>query len=108
VLTLPSSERIYVATEPVELRRGFDGLAAAARSVIRADPLARQRCVKTLLTCKSGHPPAAVLQTCSTIARQRCVKTLLTCKSGHPPAAVLQTCSTMYPSDQSMFSPARR
>jgi transposase len=39
VLTLPSSVRIYVAAEPVDLRRGFDGLAAAARSVIRQDPL---------------------------------------------------------------------
>lgn len=39
MLTLPSSVRIYVAAEPVDLRRGFDGLAAATRSVIRQDPL---------------------------------------------------------------------
>jgi transposase len=39
VLTLPSSVRIYVASEPVDLRRGFDGLAAITRGVIRADPL---------------------------------------------------------------------
>ena len=34
MLTLPASVRIYVAAEPVDLRRGFDGLAAAARSVM--------------------------------------------------------------------------
>ena len=40
MLTLPSSVRIYVAAESVDLRRGFDGLAAATRSLIGADPLA--------------------------------------------------------------------
>jgi transposase len=39
VLTLPASVRIYVAAEAVDLRRGFDGLAAATRSVIKQDPL---------------------------------------------------------------------
>lgn len=39
MLTLPSSVRIYVAAEPVDLRRGFDGLAATTRSVIGADPM---------------------------------------------------------------------
>ena len=39
MLTLPSSVRIYVAAEAVDLRRGFDGLAAATRGVIRQDPL---------------------------------------------------------------------
>jgi transposase len=39
VLTLPASVRIYVAAEAVDLRRGFDGLAAATRSLIRQDPL---------------------------------------------------------------------
>jgi transposase len=39
MLTLPSSVRIYVAAEAVDLRRGFDGLAAAARSVIGESPL---------------------------------------------------------------------
>lgn len=39
MLTLPSSVRIYVAAEPVDLRRGFDGLAAATRSLIREDPM---------------------------------------------------------------------
>ncbi len=39
MLMLPSSVRIFVAAEPVDLRRGFDGLAAATRSIIRQDPL---------------------------------------------------------------------
>ncbi len=38
MLTLPASVRIYIAAEPVDLRRGFDGLAAATRS-LRGDPL---------------------------------------------------------------------
>jgi transposase len=39
VLTLPPSVRIYVATEPVDCRKSFDGLAAATRSVLGQDPL---------------------------------------------------------------------
>jgi len=38
-MTLPSSIRIYVAAQAVDLRRGFDGLAAATRSRIRPGPL---------------------------------------------------------------------
>ena len=39
MLTLPASVRIFIAAEPVDLRRGFDGLAAATRSVISQDPM---------------------------------------------------------------------
>lgn len=39
MLTLPSSVRIYLATEPTDLRKGFDGLSGATRHVIRQDPL---------------------------------------------------------------------
>ena len=39
MLTLPASVRIDVAAEAVDLRRGFEGLAAATRSLIREDPL---------------------------------------------------------------------
>ncbi len=39
MLTLPASVRIYLATAPVDLRRGFDGLSAAVRNVIGEDPL---------------------------------------------------------------------
>lgn len=39
MLTLPSSVRIYVASEAVDLRRGFDGLGAATRSLMGRDPM---------------------------------------------------------------------
>jgi transposase len=64
VLTLPASVRIYVAAEAVDLRRGFDGLAAATRSVIREDPLSghlfvftnrRRNRVKVLLWDRTGY-----------------------------------------------------
>jgi len=64
VLTLPSSVRIYVAAEAVDLRRGFDGLAAATRSVIGADPLSghvfvflnrRRNRIKLLVWDRTGY-----------------------------------------------------
>lgn len=39
MLTLSPNVRIYVAAEPTDLRKGFDGLSAATRRVISADPL---------------------------------------------------------------------
>ena len=39
MLTLPSSVRIYVAAEPVDLRRGFDGLAATTRTLMLKNPM---------------------------------------------------------------------
>jgi transposase len=39
MLALPSSVRIYVASEATDLRRGFDGLSSPTRSVIGVDPL---------------------------------------------------------------------
>ena len=39
MLTLPSTVRIYVAAEPVDLRKGFDGLSAVTYQIIKADPL---------------------------------------------------------------------
>jgi transposase len=39
MLTLPPSVRIWCATTPTDLRRGFDGLAALVRSQLHADPL---------------------------------------------------------------------
>jgi transposase len=37
VLTLPSSVRIYLATEPVDLRKGFEGLGAIVRAQWKMD-----------------------------------------------------------------------
>lgn len=39
MLTLPSTVRVHLATVPVDLRRGFDGLAALVRHVWKLDPL---------------------------------------------------------------------
>lgn len=64
MLTLPASVRIYVAAEPVDLRRGFDGLAAATRSLIRQDPLSghlfvflnrRRNRIKFLVWDRTGY-----------------------------------------------------
>ena len=38
-MTLGTRARIYVAAEALDLRKGFDALAAATREIIRADPL---------------------------------------------------------------------
>jgi len=64
MLTLPSSVRIYVAAEPVDLRRGFDGLSAATRSIIGESPLSghlfvflnrRRNRIKILIWDRSGY-----------------------------------------------------
>lgn len=64
MLTLPSSVRIYIAAEAMDLRRGFDGLAAATRSVIGADPLSghvfvflnrRRNRIKLLVWDRTGY-----------------------------------------------------
>ena len=61
---LPASVRIYVAAEAVDLRRGFDGLAAATRSLIREDPLTghlfvflnrRRNRIKLLVWDRTGY-----------------------------------------------------
>jgi transposase len=39
MLTLGARARIYVAADTIDLRKGFDALAAATREIIRADPL---------------------------------------------------------------------
>jgi len=38
MLTLPSSVRVYLAAQPVDLRRGHDGLIAIVRSAWRLNP----------------------------------------------------------------------
>jgi transposase len=64
VLTLPAAVHIYVAAEPVDLRRGFDGLAAATRSLIRLEPLSghvfaflnrRRNRIKLLVWDRTGY-----------------------------------------------------
>lgn len=38
-MMIPPSVRIYVATEPVDLRKSFDGLSIVVESVLRRDAL---------------------------------------------------------------------
>jgi transposase len=38
MLTLPSSVRVYLAAEPVDLRRGHDGLVAIVRNTWKLNP----------------------------------------------------------------------
>jgi transposase len=38
VITLPPGTKVWLACQPVSMRKGFDGLAAEAAKVIDADP----------------------------------------------------------------------
>jgi transposase len=38
MLTLPSSVQVHVAVHPIDMRKGFDGLAAAVRERVRQEP----------------------------------------------------------------------
>jgi transposase len=39
MLSFPTHVRIYVSTDPTDMRRSFDGLAALAQSVFKQNPL---------------------------------------------------------------------
>jgi transposase len=63
MLTLPPAVRVFVCLEATDMRKGFDGLAAATRELIREDPLSghlfvffnrRRNRVKTLFWDRSG------------------------------------------------------
>jgi transposase len=63
MFTIPASVRIYVAAEPVDLRRGIDGLSALTRSVIGGNPMSghvfvfvnrRRTAVKLLIWDRTG------------------------------------------------------
>lgn len=45
MLTISSSTRVFLALGPTDMRKSFDTLAAAARSVIGEDPLSGSRFV---------------------------------------------------------------
>jgi len=60
---LPRAVRVYVATEPVRLRRSFDGLSNEVRAVLGRDPLSghvfvflnrRKNQVKLLVWTRGG------------------------------------------------------
>jgi transposase len=63
VIFLPRSVKVYVATQPVNLRKSFDGLSNEAREVLRKDPLSghilvflnrRRNQVKLLVWTRGG------------------------------------------------------
>jgi transposase len=39
ILNLPPTVRVFLGREPIDLRKSFDGLAAAVSGVLRRDPL---------------------------------------------------------------------
>ena len=39
MLSIPPTMRVFVATQPTDMRKSFDGLSIAAQSVINQDPL---------------------------------------------------------------------
>lgn len=39
MILLPRSAKVFVATQPVDMRKSFDGLSNAAREVLHGDPL---------------------------------------------------------------------
>ena len=64
MLLLPRAVRVYVGTEPVNLRKSFDGLSNEVREVLRRDPLSghvfvflnrRKTMVKLLLWTRGGY-----------------------------------------------------
>jgi transposase len=63
VILLPRAVRIYIATEPVSLRKSFDGLSNEVRTVLARDPLSghvftflnrRKNQVKLLVWTRGG------------------------------------------------------
>jgi transposase len=49
---LPEDVKIYIATEPADLRRSFDGLAGIVRGIIKKDPMSGHLFV---FRNKAGH-----------------------------------------------------
>ncbi len=64
MMNLPPSVRIFVAREPVDMRRSFDGLSGLVSEVIKEDPMSghlfvffnkRKNLSKTLWWDRSGY-----------------------------------------------------
>jgi transposase len=64
VLSLPPAVRLFVATQPTDMRKQFDGLANAARHVLERDPMSghlfiffnrRRTMVKGLYWDRTGY-----------------------------------------------------
>lgn len=64
MLVIPRAVRVYVATEPVSLRKSFEGLSNEVRAVLSRDPLSghvfvflnrRKNQVKLLVWTRGGY-----------------------------------------------------
>jgi transposase len=64
MLTLPPTVKMFVATSPVDMRKGFDGLSVVVREALAGDPLSghlfifinrRADQVKVLLWDRTGY-----------------------------------------------------
>ena len=64
MLTLPPTVRIFLAMQPIDMRRSFDGLAAAVKHQLHLDPLAghlyvflnrRRTLMKVLFFDRTGY-----------------------------------------------------
>jgi len=64
VLTIPPNVRIYLATEPCDMRKSFRGLSGLVRDKLRADPLSghvfafvnrRRTMLKLLVHVRTGY-----------------------------------------------------
>lgn len=66
MLTLPSSVRVYVAAEPADLRKSFDGLSSLVAQRFGADPLL---CVAVLYVAR--RPSASGLVDLAPLSRRK-------------------------------------
>ena len=57
-MLIPNGVRIFVASEPVDLRRSFDGLAATTSEILKQDPLSGHLFV---FRNRAGHRLKALL-----------------------------------------------
>lgn len=71
MLSLPATLRIFLAVEPADMRKGFDGLAHLARDRIAEDPLSghlfvfrnkRRDRIKILYWDRDGLTPRTMLK----------------------------------------------
>jgi transposase len=53
MIGLPPGTKLFLACQPIDLRSGFDGLAAVMQQIIGADPFQRPR---VHLRSKRGSP----------------------------------------------------
>ena len=93
MLTLPPSVRMFVCTQPTDMRRGFDGLSTMVEQVLKRDPFCghlfvfrnrRKDRIKVLYWCIAWSGSSGDTAWNSRVRR---------CVAGWPPAP---TCSVRF------------